>query len=394
VTQKRSAIGLLVSQERAYSLSVKEGWFEMVNAPDREQPPAKTIKQLAAMTEAERLQYNELRAVWHANLGPIDTPQLTQVHEDLWEIVDSNRQDGDKVKGAASIDAHPGLGKTTIAVAFARRFHREQLKLYGEESSSGDQRIPVAYLALTGATTMWTLNSMLCRFYAHPGAESGNATQLAARAADCILSCDTKLVVIDDVHFLDLNRQDGRQVANHFKWLANQFPATFVFVGVGLADRGFLTEGLSVADAAYAQTGRRWTPLTVTPFEVYTEEGRETWRRLLLGIERMVMLANKHRGMVADDLADYLYARSTGHFASLMTLVTRGCHRAIKTGEERLTVELLDRVKNDAAAEHARQELTADLRAGRLSARPGNGRVKAKHAGTPQVGQPRRRGRR
>jgi AAA domain len=389
ITHKTSATGLLVSQERAYSLSVKEGWFEMVDAPAREQPPTKTIKQLAAMTKAERLQYNELRAVWHANLGPIDTPQLTQVHEDLWEIVDSNRQDGDKVKGAASIDAHPGLGKTTIAVAFARKFHHEQLKLYGEDSGSGDQRIPVAYLALTGATTMWTLNSMLCRFYAHPGAERGNATQLAARAADCILSCDTKLVVIDDVHFLDLNRQDGRQVANHFKWLANQFPATFVFVGVGLADRGFLTEGLSVADAAYAQTGRRWTPLTVAPFEIHTEEGRETWRRLLLGIEQMVVLANKHRGMVADDLADYLYARSTGHFASLMTLVTRGCHRAIKTGEERLTVELLDRVKNDAAAEHARQDLTADLRAGRLTARPGK-QAAAKHPQAPPAALPSR----
>jgi hypothetical protein len=383
VAQDGSAISLLVSQERAYSLSAEEGWFEMVDAPARERPATKTKKQLAAMTEAERLQYNELRAVWHANLGPIQTPQLEQVHQDLWEIVDSNRQDGDKVKGAASIDAYPGLGKTTIAVAFGRRFHRRQIELYGADSTSGDQRIPVAYLALTGVTTMWTLNSMLCRFYAHPGAESGNATQLAARAADCILSCDTKLVVIDDVHFLDMNRQDGRAVANHFKWLANQFPATFVFVGVGLADRGLLTEGLAPADAAYAQTGRRWTQLTVAPFEIHTEEGRETWRRLLLGIEQMLVLANKHRGMVADDLADYLYARSTGHFASLMTLVTRGCHRAITTGQERLTVELLDRVKNDAAAEQARQELTAALRGGRLSARTGGGRVKARRAGAP-----------
>jgi AAA domain-containing protein len=376
VAHKRSASSLLISQERAYSLSVKEGWFQMVDAPVRERPAAKTIKQLAGMTDTERLQYNELRAVWHANLGPIETPQLIQVHEDMWEIVDSNRQDGDKVKGAASIDAHPGLGKTTIAVAFGRKFHRRQLELHGADSTSSDLRIPVVYLALTGVTTMWTLNSMLCRFFAHPGAERGNATQLAARAADCILSCDTRLVIIDDVHFLDMNRQDGRAVANHFKWLANQFPATFVFVGVGLADRGLLTEGLSVADAAYAQTGRRWTQLTVAPFEIYTDEGRETWRRLLLGIEQMLVLANKHRGMVAEDLADYLYARSTGHFASLMTLLTRGCHRAITTGQERLTVELLDRVKNDAAAEHARQELAAALRAGRLSASPSKGRVK------------------
>jgi hypothetical protein len=337
------------------------------------------------MPKARRLRYNELRAVWHANLGPIETPQLLQVHEDLWEIVDSNRQDGDKVKGAAAIDAYPGLGKTTIAVAFGREFHRRQIELYGADSTSGNQRIPVVYLALTGATTMWTLNSMLCRFYAHPGAERGNATQLAARAADCLLSCDTKLIIIDDVHFLDPNRQDGRQVANHFKWLANQFPATFVFVGVGLADRGFLTEGLSAADAAYAQTGRRWTKLTVPPFKIHSEQGRQTWRRLLLSIEQDLVLANKQRGMLADDLADYLYARSTGHFASLMTLVTRGCHRAITTGEERLTVELLDQVKNDAAAELARQELTAALRGGRISTRPRARSSKAKGAATPQL---------
>jgi hypothetical protein len=87
--------------------------------------------------------------------------------------------------------------------------------------------------------------------------------------------------------------------------------------------------------------------------------------------------------MVADDLADYLYARSTGHFASLMTLVTRGCHRAISTGQERLTAELLDQVKNDAAAEHARQELMAAIDAGRIRARPRRAPRTPKAAGTP-----------
>jgi len=78
--------------------------------------------------------------------------------------------------------------------------------------------------------------------------------------------------------------------------------------------------------------------------------------------------------MIADNLSDYLYARSTGHFASLMTLICRGCYRAIRTGEERLSIELLDQVKNDAAAEEARKELLAALEDGlfttRLQARP------------------------
>ena len=125
---------------------------------------------------------------------------------------------------------------------------------------------------------MRSLNSMLCRFYAHPGAERGNASQLANRAADCVITCKTRLIVVDDVHFLDLSRRDGREVANHFKWLANQFPVTFLFVGVGLHQRRLLDEGLTASDRQFAQTARRWTRLTLSPFEVETEDGRRTWR--------------------------------------------------------------------------------------------------------------------
>ena len=184
-----------------------------------------------------------------------------------------------------------------------------------------------------------------------------------------MLSCQTRLIIIDDVHFLDMNRRDGREVANHFKWLQTQFPVTFLFVGVGILERQMLAEGLSPADAALAQTARRWTALSLSPFEIATEQGRQTWRRLLLAIERDLMLTDSHQGMLADRLADYLYARSTGHFASLMALITRGCRRAIHTGAEQLTAELLDHVRNDEAAEQARQELAAAFQQGLLTAR-------------------------
>lgn len=74
--------------------------------------------------------------------------------------------------------------------------------------------------------------------------------------------------------------------------------------------------------------------------------------------------------MLADHLPDYLFARSTGHIGSLMTLISRGCQRAIRTGAERLDTEVLDQVKNDAAAEAARARLEASLAGGRLTSRP------------------------
>jgi len=355
--------------EQDYTLSVKEGWFQRAAAPPRTRPQQLARAELDSLSREERLRHEEARSVWHANLGPILTSQMQSVLDQLDEVIDANRQDGDKVKSAALLDAHPGLGKTTLAVVFAAAFHRRQIDLYGPVTAAGHERIPVAYLGLTSNTSMRSLNAMLCRFYGHPGAERGNATQLANRAADCVLSCKTRLIVVDDVHFLDMNRRDGREVANHFKWLANQFPVTFLFVGVGLRQRGLLDEGLTAADRQLAQTARRWTRLTLSPFQIETDDGRRTWRRLLLGVERDLVLADKRPGELADDLSDYLYARSTGHFASLMTLITRGCRRAITTGQERLTSDVLDHIRNDEAAEHARRELQAAFDHGLISTR-------------------------
>ena len=93
------------------------------------------------------------------------------------------------------------------------------------------------------------------------------------------------------------------------------------------------------------------------PFTIDTETGRREWRKMLLALEQRVVLADKYPGMLADDLSDYLFARSTGHIGSLMTLINRGCQRAVRTGAERLAADLLEQVKNDEASEEARREL-------------------------------------
>jgi hypothetical protein len=385
----------VVTDERDWNPCTKAGWFAMADTAARSRPPTRSAEQIAALPGIERRRYDEARALWHANLGPIHTPQLAAVFEGLDEIVGSNRQDGDKVKPAAVLDALPGLGKTTAAMAFGRAFHRDQIDLHGPLVETGDgawQRIPVVYLGLTSNTTMRSLNAMLCRFFCLPGADRGNADLLAHRAAECVAQCKNRLIIVDDVHFLDVNRRDGREVANHFKWLANTFPVTFLFVGVGLRARGLLDEGLCGSDAAFSQTARRWNVLTLQPFEVASQTGRRVWRQLLLGIERELVLAHAYRGMLAKDLAGYLFARSSGHFASLMSLISRGCYRAIRTGAEVLSVELLDAVRIDEAAETARGELHAALEAGLLSTHPRQTLGSVAGAATKQRAEARRRG--
>ncbi|MFF3873009.1 hypothetical protein [Streptomyces sp. NPDC001978] len=100
------------------ALSRKEDFKAFADGPRRTQPDVLTRAQLKALSPQEQADYNRSRREWHANLGPLRTPQLAELHEDLWDIIDSNLQDGDKAKGAVAVDAFPGLGKTTSVLAF------------------------------------------------------------------------------------------------------------------------------------------------------------------------------------------------------------------------------------------------------------------------------------
>jgi hypothetical protein len=352
-----------------FSLSRKEGWRRYVDDPPRQRPEPLDAAGLARLGEGAREDYDEARHDWHANFGILRTPQLAGVHEELDLIVAANRQDSDRVRGAAVIDALPGLGKTTIANTFARSFDRTQMRRGGPRTQAGHERVPVFRVGLTSNTTLRTLNAMICRFYGHPGLGRSNAAQLAAHALDCVLSCQTRLGVIDDVHFVDPGRRDGLEVSNHLKWLANELPVTFIYVGVGLAERRFFAEGLTGDGAVMAQTARRWTRLQVAGFEVATEVGRRDWLGLLKATERQLVLARARPGMLAEH-ADYLFARTGGHIGSFITLITRGAYLAIRRGEEILSPDLLDRVRIDEASEQARPHLAAAFRHGRLTTTP------------------------
>jgi hypothetical protein len=352
-----------------YTLSRKEGWQRWADAPARVRPEVLAPKQIAELGEDARADYNDARHDWHANFGILRTPQLAAIHDELDQIVATNRQDPDRIRGAAVIDALPGLGKTTIANTFARDFDRAQRRRLGDLTEEGHERLPVFRVGLTSRTTLRTLNRMICEFYGHPGTDRASAAQLASFAVDCVISCQTRIGIIDDLHFIDPNRRDGVEVSNHLKWLANELPITFIYAGVGLAERRLFAEGLTGDSAVMAQTARRWTRLELPPFHVGDAAGRRHWQSLLKATERQLVLAKAYPGMLVE-LADYMFARTTGHIGSFITLITRGCYKAIRTGTEQLTEPLLDTIRIDEASEAARHQLHAGLAAGKLTNRP------------------------
>jgi hypothetical protein len=71
------------------TLARKEGWRRFVEAPARAQPETLSRDQIRRLDDAVRTDYDRRRREWHANLGPLRTPQLaehTMTADGTWTI--------------------------------------------------------------------------------------------------------------------------------------------------------------------------------------------------------------------------------------------------------------------------------------------------------------------
>jgi hypothetical protein len=296
-------------------------------------------------------------------MGVLQTPQLLQLHEKLWDVLDSNVQSGDRAKGAVAIEGDSNVGKSTAVELFAKEFHRREIAENGERTEDGHERWPVARVTLSGNPTIRDLNASLLHYFAHPGITRGSAGDFARRALALFLACEVRLLIVVDLHFLRWESADGSKVTNQLKYLANDFPITLLLAGIGLTDLGLYRQGRTFGKAVLGPTARRTTKHDISPFCGKSADGRRQWRKVLRAIERNLVLANHDTGILASTLSDYLFERSTGYMGSVVNLINRGCARAIRTGKEALTEDLLEQVDIDVAAEADRKRTAALLRA-------------------------------
>ncbi|SFK12509.1 TniB family NTP-binding protein [Cellulomonas sp. KH9] len=346
----RWALWLERNDTQDFALGRKSGWNAFVNAAPREQLERLDRTELERLGDEERALYDECRMVWNANLPTINTFQVLDAYDVLDQVMASSRRDGDRLRGTAVVDAPAGNGKTTIAAQFGRDFHRRVYARHGPLTEEGHQRLPVAFVPLAAGMTLKGLNMKILEFYGHPGARKASTSTLGALAVDCVLSCQTKLIIIDDLHFIDFKHRNGMDVSNHLKWLVNEMPATFVYTGVNLTEKRFFDEGLMGEQAAYAQTSRRATRCAVEAFRIDNEAGYRAWMALLRALEKHIVLADAREGMLTDNARE-IFRRTQGNIASLTNLLDRACLRATRSGSETIDRDVIDRVKIDNAAE-------------------------------------------
>ena len=52
-------------------------------------------------------------------------------------------------------------------------------------------------------------------------------------------NCETRLLIIDDLHFLHWQNKGGIEISNNFKYIVNDFPITLISIGIGLSNAEF-----------------------------------------------------------------------------------------------------------------------------------------------------------
>ena len=336
--------------ERWRRLTVKEGWRRFVDDEPTQRPEPIRLGDYRRLDERSKSAY-DIERLRHAHgFGPIRS-LYADIHHALERLVVSNELRGPGARHGAALDGNPGNGKTTIVSHFGRHYERRCRKRYPNRlTPEGHEYLPVVYVNVDALPTIKGLNHAILTFYGMGPPRHANARQLTQLVLECAKGCRTSLIVIDDIHLLELRREADRDANNHLKRLANDLQATFVYAGVGLSHGGFMHEGRLGADAALAQISQRFKRLPVEPLRRSTQPERAMWLGVLQVFEQELVLLQAKRGDLTRE-ADYLWRRTQGVIGSLTQLLTEATAEAIDTNAERITRKLLDGIDVGYAAE-------------------------------------------
>ncbi len=305
-------------------------------------------------------------------------PYIDSIAESVNEALEMAEDGGRSSAGCILVAGQGGVGKTTVLELIAADvFNRVQRQRFGDDWGSIDptqlrvsstneygdvlnaQSAPVVPMFGTGGmgpkqtfrlylSSLASIgvridtNSQHLTVAARKELEGEDGLSLANQLVRIVKACDTVLLVIDEVHFIE-ERGPGVQVINYIKSLMNRTNVVFLMAGVCDKDGK-----LRLFD------GDRW-------IEVREQLRRRTIRHDILPLQnpaanedlvdlldvlahKLVLLKQVPEELVTEKLAEYVYGRTQGVAEHVARLMVGGARKAIGRGEA-LTIDLLDTVR-------------------------------------------------
>jgi len=331
-----------------------EGWQSFVSQvrPTRPTPPSQEM--WLAMSEGDKKKSRETRIRWHNKMPPIRTTRVNEIFKIGLELFSENYYAKPGARRGLALEGLADVGKSTLLVELGRIYEielRRQFNLGPRENMDETSTfLPAAYITLPGNVTPNSFDKQLLSFYGAPDPPvRATEADLMKQVVNFIVRCGTSVVFVDDVHFLDMRYLPAQLANNHIKSLASKAPATFVYAGIDLERTGLFTEGEAVTHRDHSQTDHRFICCTIEPYEKSDPELKKT----LAQYEKNISLV-LHEERDLTSLRPYIHERTRGFMGSIDHLIRASANLAIKSGEERLSKGLMERVRLDHASESLR----------------------------------------
>lgn len=328
----------LEPEEVDYPLTMKEGWAAFVAetvAPPVILPPAA----LQRLPEPERADYDQAREDYHAQLVIVSTPTIRHVAATGRKRILLNRRQHSARRG---IDR---LGPSGHREDHRHHPTGQELRTVGTAPGEIQPKaLPVVYVTVPPAATPKMLAIEFARFIGLPLPSRYSQVEVTNKVYDLLCTLGCRLVLVDELHNLDIGTRVGAEASDQIKYLSERIPATFVLAGVDVEGTGLF------AGRRGGQIASSYSLIPTSAFRHKTADQRGAWQSLVATLEESLRL-HAHRPGTLLKLSSYLHDRTGGMIGSLSHLVREAALDAILDGSERITKVSLERVDLDESAE-------------------------------------------
>ena len=162
--------------------------------------------------------------------------------------------------------------------------------------------------------------------YPHMLTDRGSKRQDAALRM--MRETQVRVLIIDEVHnILAGSRLQQRRLLNVLRWLGNELQISLIAVGTAEALHAVQSDD---------QLANRFEPVELPPWRAGNE-----YEQLLSTLEAVLPL-RQPSDLVEDELASKILASAEGILGEIVSIVTRAAVRAVSSGNEAITAELID----------------------------------------------------
>jgi hypothetical protein len=334
VTEHDDGFGVGPDAGRREPTMTLAGWRRFVDTPDASfelLPEARW----AGLSSADRDTYDESRLDYHSEMIIVATSTIREVARQGRLLTLLNRREISARRGLI-VSGQQTTGKTTALKQLGRTHELMVRQRYPGRSTD---RIPVVYVTTPPKGSPRKLAMEFARFLGLPQVKRGyNTTDIADAVCQIMLAAQVDLVLVDELHNLNLATAAGEDMSDHLKYFTEHLPATFVYAGIDIERRLFTgVRGKQIAG--------RCVLINTGPFPC-----DDQWKGLIATLDNALRLHRHQPGTLTRN-ARYLHQRTGGMIGSLSHLVRAAAQLAILEGEEAISRKLMDTIPVDHAAE-------------------------------------------